>query len=294
MSTIGLRRLAVAALSAGMAGGALAAVPATAPAAPAKRIAALSPFSANTLAGLGVRPVGIGMTLGGADRFSARLRGVTRLPLSHPNGPNMEQLARLRPDLVLSSAAWSRGFSAMRQLGMTVRTTDPTRVTAIPAETRRLGALVGRSAQAATAARRQQADIAAATRGIATRPSVLLVLGVGRTPYAFLPSSWGGDVVTRAGGRLLTEGLSGSGGYAKISDEVVVAKDPDVIIAVPHGNPDDLPRLADYLRANPAWQTTTAARTGRVFVATGNSLLQPYTDVGRTLRDVRSKYLKNG
>ena len=35
-------------------------------------------------------------------------------------------------------------------------------------------------------------------------------------------------------------------------------------------------------------------RRGRVYLATGNSLLQPYTDAGRIIRDVRTKFLLNG
>ena len=66
-------------------------------AAPPKRIVALTPFAANTLVKLGVMPVGIGQTLGGQERFSPKLKGVEVLPLSHPNGPNLEQLASLDP-----------------------------------------------------------------------------------------------------------------------------------------------------------------------------------------------------
>ena len=41
------------------------------------------------------------------------------------------------------------------------------------------------------------------------------------------------------------------------------------------------------------WKTTKAARNHRVYVSTGNSLLQAYTDPGRTIRDVRTKFLGN-
>jgi iron complex transport system substrate-binding protein len=270
------------------------AVVAAAPAGAApRRVVALTPFTANTLAALDVRPVGIGAVLGGAERLSPKLAGVPRLPLSHPNGPNLEQLAQLRPQLVLSTPAWRRGEAGMRTLGAAVRESEPTRVADVAAETRRIGRLVGRSKRAKRVAGRQAARIAAATRGVTSHPSVLLVLGVGRTPYAFLPSSWGGDVVRAAGGRLLTAGLASDGGYARISDEVVVARDPDVIIAVPHGNPSDIGRLAAYYRNNPAWRTTKAVRNGRVYVAVGNSLLQAFTDPDRTIRDVQAKYLHN-
>lgn len=262
-------------------------------AAPPKRIAALTPFSANTLADLGVRPVAIGATVGGSDRFSPRLRGVPRLPLSHPNGPSIESLAKFTPDLVLSAPAWRKGAKGMRALGMTVTESEPRSVRAAVAETERIGAIVGRREQAGRLAARSERDIRRATRGIRKRPTVLLVLGVGQSTFAFLENSWGGDVIKRAGGRLLTRGLRASGGYARISDEVVLTRDPDVIIALPHGNPEDIPRLTAYLKSKPGWRQTTAARRGHVFVATGNSLLQPYTDIGRTIRDVRSTYLEN-
>ena len=103
-----------------------------------------------------------------------------------------------------------------------------------------------------------------------------MILGVGRTPYAMLANSWGGDVVAQAGGPLLTHGLTSPSGTASISDEIVVQRNPDIIIAVPHGSPGAITRLAAYYRTNPNWRNTSAVRNSRVYVATGNSLLQPY------------------
>lgn len=262
-------------------------------AAAAPRVAALTPFTANTLASIGVRPVAIGQQLGGRDRVSSRLRGVPVLPLSHPNGPNLEQLARVDPRLVLSAPIWAKGAPGMRRLGMRVVDSDPRSVADVPKETVRIGGLVGRRAQAHRVAQRQIADIRAASRGVRRHPSVLVVLGVGRTSYAFLANSWGGDVIRWAGGRLITGGLRAGGGYARISDEFVVARNPDVIIAVPHGNATSIPKLATYLARKPGWRTTKAARTKRIYISTGNSLLQAFTDPGRTIRDVRRKFLKN-
>jgi iron complex transport system substrate-binding protein len=258
-----------------------------------KRIAALTPFTANTLTELGVRPVAIGQTLGGHDRLDPRLKGVPTLALSHPNGPNVEQLALRNPQLVLSAPIWRKGEAAMRRLGMTVAYSDPRSVGDVLVQTRRIGGLVGKRAAAERLATRQAAAITAARRSIRKHPSVLLIMGVGRTSYAMLANSWGGDLVRQAGGRLLTGGLTASGGYARISDEAVVARNPDVIIAVPHGAAADIPKLAKYLSNKAGWRTTTAAKRHKVFVATGNSLLQAYTDPGATIRDVRATFLGN-
>ena len=258
-----------------------------------KRIVALTPFAANTLVKLGVTPVGVGQTLGGETRLSPKLKNVTVLPLSHPNGPNLEQLASLRPDLVLSSRTWVKGNQAMENLGIKVINYEPISISRSYRDTYRIGMLVGKKPQARALLKSMKKGVAAATKGIKSRPKVMLLLGVGRTPFTMLPNSWGGDVVTKAGGELLTGGVNSNSGFVRISDEIVVAENPDVIIAVPHANASDIPSLTEYLRANPTWSGTSAARNGRVYVSVDNSLLQAGTDVARTIRKVRSAYLKN-
>jgi iron complex transport system substrate-binding protein len=279
-----------AALVAALALGLLA--PTAAEAAP-KRIVALTPFAANTLAQLHVRPIAIGQTLGGGERFDARLNSVRTLPLSHPFGPNMEQLAALRPQLVFSSPTWRKGAQTMRRLDMRVEEVDPTRITDMPRAARRIGAIVGRKKAARRFAKRLEDGIHSASANIKRRPRVLMVLGVGRTPYAFLPNSWGGDLVTRAGGRLVTAGATAASGFARLSDEKIIEEDPDVILAVPHANPDDIDDIERTMRSNQLWKLTRAGQTGSIFVSTDNSLLQAGTDVATVIRTVRQKYLKN-
>lgn len=269
------------------------ALPATSQAAPPKRIVALTPFAANTLAKLGVTPVATGETLGGSERFSPKLKGVPTLPLSHPNGPNLEQLASLDPDLVFSSQTWAKGNQAMEGLGIDVILHDPRSIDGAFADTFKIGTIVGRKHYARDLLQSMRKQVEAAEKGIEERPKVMLILGVGRTPFTFLPNSWGGDIVGAAGGKLLTGGVSSSSGFERISDEVVVAENPDIIIAVPHANQDDVPSLTEYLRSNPAWSSTNAARNGRVYVSVDNSLLQAGTDIARTIRKVRRAYLKN-
>lgn len=271
-----------------------------APAVAKKRIVALTPFAANTLAKLGAKPVAVGETPGNV-RLDRRLRGVRRLPLSHAsNGPNLEQLAELRPDLVLSERTWRAGHGAVRDLGMRVVERDPARVGGVRRKIKAIGRTVGRRKRARRLARRTGRRLRRATRGIESRPRVLMVLGVGQTPYAFLPNSWGGNLVERAGGTLLTDDLVAdgedllvSGGFAQLSNEEILVRNPDVIIAVPHGRGDDLPAIADSLRENPYFAQTNAGQNGRLHVTTRNTLLQAGTDVAATIKLVRKRYLRN-
>ena len=128
---------------------------------------------------------------------------------------------------------------------------------------------------------------------IKQHPNVLMVHGVGRTPDVFSNNSWGGSVARAAGAKLLGGDLKGSGGFAKVSDEYVVQQNPDIILAVPHGNAKDVPSIADFLKNNPAWSTVNAIKNNRVYVTMDDALLQANVDVGDTIKRLRVEYLKN-
>lgn len=265
-----------------------------------KRIVALTPFSANTLVNVGVKPVAIGTMAVGKKGISPKLKGVKQLALSHPNGPNMEQIAQIDPDVVLTSNAWQKGKKTMEDLAITVREMDATSADQVPSKLRALGYAYGTKQATDKLYRQTVKEINYAKKGtkkspspIKKRPSVLMVLGVGRTPYLFLGNSWGGSIVEAAGGKLLGSELKDSGGFVKVSDEYIVQQDPDVILAVPHGNASDIPSLSKYLKNNPSWTGTKAVQNGRVYVTLDDALLQPNIDVGDTIKRVRVDFLKN-
>ena len=267
----------------------------TASAANKKKIVALTPFSANALAYSGVKPVAIGKQAAGHKAMSPKLKGIRRLALSHPNGPNMEEIAKIDPDVVLSSDAWAKGAQTMRDLAITVRLLDPGTVNRVVPQIKKIGNAYGSRTATAKYAKKVQRQIKFATSGrpIKKRPRVLALLGVGRAPQAFMNDTWGASVINAAGGKLITEGLSASGGFARVSDEWIITQNPDVIVVVPHGNRQDLDSIGQFYRSNPAWSTLDAVKNDNVAIVGDDALLQPDTDVGNTIKRVRVKFLKN-
>jgi iron complex transport system substrate-binding protein len=136
-------------------------------------------------------------------------------------------------------------------------------------------------------------EISRATRDLKSRPRVMLVLGVGRTPYVFLPNSWGGYILQLAGARLVDADAESRSGFARISDEAILAEDPDVIIGVPHARAEDLEGIRDYMRSNETWQLTQAGQDDRIYVWGDDALLQANLDVASTISRVRTRFLKN-
>lgn len=265
-----------------------------------KRVVTLTPFTSNVTARLGVRPIAVGAGYNYIPA-AAGLRGVPRLRLSHPTGPNIETLIRMKPDLVLSSANWRSGSASIRRQRIpVVDNLEPFRVQHVSPAVRRIASRLGKSqASANRLIKLIDARIRASKARIRSRPSVLVVLGVGRNTIAFLPNSWGGDIVTQAGGRLLTQGMKPTfsagtpGSFAPISDEEVLRRNPDVIIVVPHGNQSSIPSIQKFFRSKVGWKPTKAARNKRIYVADPDRLLQASEDPGATIAWVRRSFLGN-
>jgi iron complex transport system substrate-binding protein len=218
---------------------------------------------------------------------------VRTLPLAHPSGPNMEQLASLRPGLVLTSPTWSRGNRTMRNLDIRVAETEPLTVLDMYERIEDIAELVKRERAGRRLVARIKREVSRATRDLKSRPRVMVVLGVGRTPYVFLPNSWGGYILQLAGARLVTADAESRSGFARVSDEAILAEDPDVIIGVPHARAEDLDGIRDYMRSNETWKLTSAGQSGRIFVWGDDALLQANLDVGSTITRVRTRFLKN-
>lgn len=265
-----------------------------------RRVVALSPFQANTLAQLGVKPIAIGGNIGQGIKLDRRLNGVKRLTLSHPDGPNLEEVIKLNPGLVLSSQGWKTGNTKMTNQGFKVLASssyEPSSPSAVASSIKAIGKLVGKSKKAKKLAAKVKRQLTAASSDIVKKPTVLLILGIGRSTMAFMPKSWGGQVINHAGGQLLTDGLdsssSSNSSFASISDEEIISRNPDIIIVVPHGTSSSIQSIKDYFAKKPGWESTTAVSSGNVFVSDPSSLLQASTSPGSLVTTVRNSYLKN-
>lgn len=264
------------------------------------RVVALTPFTANVLAQLGVTPIAVADPGPGDEGLDPRLKNVRRLTMSHPNGPNLEQLVALRPDTVFSSPIWRAGTPRMQNLGITVYDSlDPQRLGTVPIGIEKIANLVGKPSEGAALASRVQRAYRAAAAGTKRHPRVLLVMGLAQYTLAMLGSSWGGDIIEAAGGDLVTKDVkpiarTNEGAVVgNLSNEAVVRMNPDVIIVVPHGAADDVPTIARYYRNFAPWRKTNAAKRGRIYVPTDDLLLQATSDPAALIRQVRRDYLHN-
>lgn len=251
-------------------------------------VVAFDPFAAETLVALGERPAAV-------PKLSSPPQSIAGLPtiaLSHSAGPDVERLAALEPELVVSSPTWAAFHPKIEELGVEVRSFEVRSLAELRRATTELGAALGRERRARRLAARYRRDAKRIARGLpGTRPDVLLIFGTVEGALAFLPDTYAADLVRRLGGSVVSDGPRESQrfeGFAPLTMEEVVRRDPDVIVAVTHGAAGSDGDVAKRLADSPAWRGLRAVRDGRVHVANAELFLSaPGPRVDDALRELR-------
>lgn len=196
--------------------------------APARRVVSLAPHLTEQLFHIGAGTLVVG-TVDFSD-FPPPARAIPRIGGS--GGIDLERLLSLRPDLVV---AWSSGspkrvVDRLERLHIPVYLDEPRRLADIARSLERLGALTGKRAAGAAAA----AEFMERARALSARYR-------DRSPVRVFYQVLDPRLVTLNGAHLISELLSMCGGvnvFAElpvlapiVSEEAVLARDPDAIVA---------------------------------------------------------------
>lgn len=230
------------------------------------RIAALVPFAADMLLDLGITPSAVPAIRGGGPET---WRDIPTIAVDHSAGPSIEQVVAANPDLVISTSAYAQFLPTLEaSIKAPVLVLDIDRLDDVARHLRTLGKITGTGVKAEEIA--ASVEHAAASQATALRGKnptrVLAIFGTPHAFFGFLPDSYMGDLVQRASGELVTKGLNSHKvfkGLAPLSMEVIVAKEPEVILVVFHGAPDTARAM---LARDPAWGQLSAVKNNRVHI----------------------------
>jgi iron complex transport system substrate-binding protein len=248
------------------------------------RIISLSPSTTEILFGVGAfeRVVAV-------SDYCTYPPGVEKLPrVGGWNNPNMEQIASLRPDLVVFSDAQAQ-FVKDKVEAAGIRTL------AVPSQTLEDAyksiELVGRATGDEAAARRllEQTRMSVETVRLATErlPKRRVLCVVDRVPgtlrdlYTAGGDSFIAQLIRVAGGEPVSP--PAREGWGKLQKEAVVALDPDVVLDLMMQNPAG--GLAeDTLAVWGELPTLRAVREGRIYPVRDQTVLHPSQLVGDSAR----------
>ena len=226
-----------------------------------KRIVSLAPNLTEI-----VFAVGGGIRLVGDTDFCDYPPEAEQKPhIGGPVNPNLEQIAALKPDLVLASKSINRRetVEALDRIGLPVYVTDPHSVDGMIASVEHVGAVMGTEQAASRVAQDLRDRLAELQRRVGGAPARSVFFVVWADPLISIGrDTFIADALRRAGGRSMIET---GGEWPHISLEEVVHLQPDVLVfASAHGA--ETHREIDELRDRPGWKNLTAMQRDSVVV----------------------------
>ena len=248
---------------------------------PADRVVALTASDVEILYALGA-----GDTLVGRGEYCDYPAEVFDLPVVASGAEtSVEQILSLAPDVVIMAkmAQTVEQVNALENAGVRVIVSDAQDIAGVYQVIEMIGAIVGRNDEAAALVSGMQtafADIAANTGD------------TGKTVYFEVsPLEWGlwtagadtfMDELAQMCG--LTNAFADVSGWVGISEEQVLARDPDYIVTITMYFGEG-PTPVEEIMGRPAWQSLKAVQNGYVYNADSNEISRP----GPRLTDAAEK-----
>ena len=239
--------------------------------APATKVVALTASDCEIIAALGAED-----TLVGRGEYCDYPESVLDVPAVQSGADtNLEQIIALEPQVVIMAkmAQTEEQVAALEAAGIRVVVSDAQDIEGVYTAIRLIGALVGRSDEAEALAADMQstfADIAAKSEN------------TGKTVYFEVsPLQWGlwtagkgtfmDELATMCG---LTNAFADVEGWAEISEEQVLERDPDYIVTISMYYGEG-PTPVEEIKSRTGWDTLKAVQNDAIFNADSNEVSRP-------------------
>ncbi|MBQ6565131.1 MAG: ABC transporter substrate-binding protein [Clostridia bacterium] len=238
---------------------------------PATRIVALTASDCEILYALGA-----GDLLVGRGEYCDYPEAVLALPTVQSGAEtNIEQIKALEPQVVLMAtmAQTTEQVEALENAGIHVVVSDAQNIEGIYQAIEMIGALVGKTAEAETLTASMKDTFAAVSEAS---------VETGKTVYFEVsPLQWGlwtagkGTFMDELAGMCgLTNVFADVDGWASISEEQVLARNPDYIVTTTMYFGEG-PTPVEEITSRPGWENLKAVTSGQVFNADYNEITRP-------------------
>ena len=239
--------------------------------APATKVVALTASDCEILAALGAED-----TLVGRGEYCDYPESILEVPTVQSGADtNLEQIIALEPQVVIMAkmAQTEEQVAALEEAGIRVVVSDAQDIEGVYTAIRLIGALVGRNDEAEAMVADMQstfADIAAKSEN------------TGKTVYFEVsPLQWGlwtagkgtfmDELATMCG---LTNAFADVEGWAEISEEQVLERDPDYIVTISMYYGEG-PTPVEEIKSRAGWDALKAVQNDAIFNADSNEVSRP-------------------
>ena len=201
------------------------------------------------------------------DNVPASLK---KLPtIGQPRHVNLEKVVSLHPDLFVGDAAMAN-MTQQALAKQKIKTTylDNMSYDKVMANIERLGKMFGRQARAQAIVKRMRQNEGKAVAGAVKLKGkkVVILFGTGENFMVATKNSYLGSLLGKLGVHNIADDLvHAPTPYMPISMESVVARNPDYILTLAHGNKQAATAAFKQEMAKPIWQTTAARQQNHVY-----------------------------
>ncbi len=223
-----------------------------------KRIVSVSPTPTELLFA-----VGAGSMVVGVDDYSDYPAGVENIPKVGNVELNVEMILSLKPDLIVSSDLVSTDqLSQLEAKGIPYIVLAARTIDDVFKDIKLVGVITGHIDDALRLVDSLEARVAAITEKTSdanlTRPRVFLEF---YPMWTYGPGSFGDDLIRLAGG--INVAANASKEYTEISDEFVIAQDPQVIVYTVGANYNGT--TPQTIAARPGWDGVSAVVNEKMY-----------------------------
>jgi iron complex transport system substrate-binding protein len=206
--------------------------------------------------------IGAGAQVIAVDSYSTYPPQAPRTKLSEFS-PNVEAIARYRPDLVVVAEDTDHVVSQLQKLGVPALLEPPaSSLAAAYGEMRQIGEATGHAAAAARVVHQIRSELAAIVRSLPRpRRRLRVYHELEPTFYSATSHTFVGQVYAMLGLDNVADAAHVSGSYPQLSAEYVIASDPDLIVLA---DTVCCKQSAATVAARPGWRDIAAVRSGAI------------------------------
>ncbi len=223
--------------------------------------------------------IGGGDQLVAVEQYANCPEGTQTKPALDAFQPSLEAIVAYQPDLVYVSSDTASIVEALRGAAVPVLYLElPTTLAGTLDQIQLFGRATGHAPEAASVVHGLQERIDGVQRAIAdvtTGPKIYHELD--NTYFTAAPSSFVGDFYNVLKAQNIAAGASDD--YPQLSAEVIVQRNPDVIILADEAAGES----ADTVAARPGWDAINAVKNGRICRIDPNIVSQPSTKIADAL-----------
>jgi iron complex transport system substrate-binding protein len=254
------------------------------------RIATLLPFAADQLIAMGCDPVCVPRISG---ETPAEWEGIPEVQLDHSLGPNLEELIAVNPDIIITGSTYAQFMPQIESITHAdVVFMDINSIDSAQDHIRRLSEIIGEPTKGQEMIRKINLDIGSAI-SVEDKPRVLALFGTPASFYAFLPSSYLGDLINHSGGELGPSGLTSHkiyAGLAPLSMEMVIAFEPDILFVLFHGPVETSRSLFEN---DPLWGALDSVKNNHMyFLEDDRYVMRPGSNLYGSINEIKG-YINN-